>query len=62
VKEIKIKKGQVLVEKQKINDLIVQRKAYINENGALVEEWDIPGQLKVPFETIIKKFRRVGKV
>jgi len=55
-----IKKGEVFTEKHTIKGKIVQRKAYINENGVLVDEWDIPADLEdVPTEEIVKKFKKV---
>jgi len=57
-----VEKGKEYVEEHQIKGIKVRRKAYINEYGVLVQEWDIPADLdNVPFEEIAKKFRRVRR-
>jgi len=60
--EVIIKKGKEYLEKRLIKSKTVKRKAFINKNGILVEEWDIPAELdKIPFEEIVKKFKKVKR-
>ena len=62
MKEIIIKKQKEFIEKHEIKGTTVQRKAYINKQGVLVEEWDIPAKLsEIPFEEIVKKFKKVRR-
>jgi len=57
-----IDKKKIDIEKHDIKGKTVQRKAYINKHGVLVEEWDIPADLDdIPFEEIVKKFKRVKR-
>jgi len=60
--EVIIKKGKEFIEKHSIKGLDVKRKAFINKQGILVEEWDIPADLSdIPFEEIVKKFKKVRR-
>jgi len=60
--EVIIKKGKEYIEKRDISGKTVKRKAFINKDGILVEEWDIPADLsKIPFEEIAKKFKKVKR-
>lgn len=57
-----ISKGKINIEKHTIKTKTIQRKAYINKQGILVEEWDIPAELTdIPFEEIAKKFKKVRR-
>jgi len=60
--EVIVEKGKEYLEKRVISGKTVKRKAFINENGILIEEWDIPGELsEIPFEEIVKKFKKVKR-
>jgi len=60
--EVIIKKGKEHLEKRLISGKTVKRKAFINKDGILVEEWDIPAELsEVPFVEIAKKFKKVRR-
>lgn len=60
--EVIIQKGKEYTEKQTISGKTVKRKVFINEHGILVEHWDIPAELdEIPFEEIVKKFKKVKR-
>jgi len=58
-KIVLIKKGKEYIEKHTIKDKTVKRRAYINKNGVLVEEWDIPAGINP--DEVIKYFKKVKK-
>jgi len=57
-----IENDEIFEEKHTIKGKIVKRKAFINKQGILVEEWDIPAELSdIPFQEIVKKFKKVKR-
>ena len=57
--EVIVEKGKEYLEKRVISGKTVKRKAFINENGILIEEWDIPAGINP--DEVIKYFKKVKK-